>query len=69
MDKEDKTDTEIKTDKDAVKEGMKMPALAPVKKKLGLTPKKKEELKQMMGKYSGKASLSLLNEINRNETN
>ena len=26
----------------------------------GLTPKKKEELKQMMGKYSGKASLSLL---------
>ena len=27
----------------------------------GLTPKKKEELKRMMGKYSGKASLSLLN--------
>ena len=26
----------------------------------GLTPKKKEELKQMMGKYSGKVSLSLL---------
>jgi len=26
----------------------------------GLTPKKKEELKQMMGNYSGKASLSLL---------
>jgi len=26
----------------------------------GLTPKKKEELKQMMGKYSGKVCLSLL---------
>jgi len=26
----------------------------------GLTPKKKEELKQMMGKYSGKVGLSLL---------
>jgi len=26
----------------------------------GLTPKKKEELKQMMGEYSGKVGLSLL---------
>ena len=26
----------------------------------GLTPKKKEELKQMMGKYSGKVCLSLM---------
>jgi len=50
-------------------EGKEMPALAPAKKKPGLTPKKKEELKRMMGKYSGKASLSLLNELNRNETN
>ena len=33
----------------------------------GLTPIKKAELKQMMGKYSGKASLSLLNELNRDE--
>ena len=49
-------------------EGKEMPALAPAKK-TGLTPKKKEELKRMMGKYSGKASLSLLNELNRNETN
>jgi len=32
-----------------------------------LTPKKKEELTQMMGKYSGKANLSLLNEMDRNE--
>jgi len=32
----------------------------------GLTPKKKEELKQMMGKYSGKASLSLLSLVDRN---
>jgi len=31
----------------------------------GLTPKKKEELKQMMGKYSGKVSLSLLVRENR----
>ena len=34
---------------------------------VGLTPKKKAELKQMMGKYSGKADLSLLNEMNRDE--
>jgi len=34
---------------------------------VGLTPKKKEELKQMMGEYSGKADLSLLNELNRDE--
>jgi len=47
----------------------KMPALASVKKNTGLTLKKKEELKQMMGKYPGKASLSLLNEMNRNEAN
>jgi len=31
----------------------------------GLTPKKKEELKQMMGKYSGKVSLSLLSLLNK----
>ena len=31
----------------------------------GLTPKKKEELKQTMGKYSGKASLSLLSLLNK----
>ena len=31
----------------------------------GLTPKKKEELKQMMGKYSGKVCLSLLVMENR----
>jgi len=31
----------------------------------GLTPKKKEELKQMMGKYSGKVGLSLLVMENR----
>ena len=31
----------------------------------GLTPKKKEELKQMMGKYSGKVGLSLLLRENR----
>ena len=31
----------------------------------GLTPKKKEELKQMMGKYSGKVGLSLLLMENR----
>ena len=31
----------------------------------GLTPKKKEELKQMMGKYSGKVGLSLLVRENR----
>jgi len=32
----------------------------------GLTPKKKEELKQMMGKYSGKVCLSLLSLMDRN---
>ena len=72
MDKKIDTDKELNTDiknDSPQEEGMKMPALAPVKKKPGLTPKKKEELKQMMGKYSGKASLSLLNEMNRNETN
>ena len=31
----------------------------------GVTPKKKEELKQMMGKYSGKVGLSLLLMENR----
>ena len=31
----------------------------------GLTPKKKEELKQMMGKYSGKVCLSLLSLMDR----
>ena len=31
----------------------------------GLTPKKKAELKQMMGKYSGKVCLSLLSLMDR----
>lgn len=51
MDKKIDTDKELNTDikNDSPQEkGMKMPALAPAKKKPGLTPKKKEELKQMM---------------------
>ena len=46
----------------------KMPALLPSKKS-GLTPEKKAGLKQIMGKYSGKASLSLIREICKNESN
>jgi len=49
-------------------EGKKMPALAPIKK-TGLTSEKKQGLKEMMGKYSGKASLSVLREIKKNESN
>ncbi len=49
-------------------EGKKMPALAPIKK-TGLTPEKKEGLKKMMGKYSGKASLSVIRELRKNESN
>ncbi len=49
-------------------EGMKMPALAP-QKKTGLTADKKAGLKQLIGKYSGKASLSVIREIRKNESN
>jgi len=38
-----------------------------IKDSAGLTSKKKAELKQIMGKYSGKASLSLLNEMNKDK--
>lgn len=49
-------------------EGEQMPALAPIKK-TGLTPEKKQGLKQLMGKFSGKASLSTIREIRKNESN
>lgn len=61
-------DKKIGTDKNCVKEESNMPALAPIKR-IGLTPEKKEGLKKMMGKYSGKASLSLIRELRKNESN
>ena len=57
-----------KNSKSPQEEGKKMPALAPIKK-TGLTPQKKSGLKQMMGKYSGKASLSLIRDLRKNENN
>lgn len=59
----------IGIDKDSPQEeGEKMPALAPIKK-TGLTSEKKQGLREMMGKYSGKASLSIIREIKKNESN
>lgn len=56
MDKKDE-----KTTANSQEEEDKMPALAPIKK-TGLTSEKKAGLKQIMGKYSGKASLSTIRE-------
>ncbi len=50
------------------KEGVDMANTALVKKN-GLTPEKKEGLRQLMGKFSGKASLSIIREIRKNENN
>lgn len=62
-------DKKINIDEDSPQEeGKKMPTLAPIKK-TGLTSEKKQGLKKMMGKYSGKASLSVLREIKKNESN
>ncbi|WP_088189501.1 hypothetical protein [Desulfosporosinus sp. FKA] len=58
-----------KDKRDGLQEGDdNMPALAPIKKR-GLTTAKKEGLKKMMGKYSGKASLSTIRDLRKNETN
>ena len=71
MDKKIGRDEKVSTDIKQVssqEEEMEMPALAPIKK-TGLTSEKKEGLKKMMGKYSGKASLSLIRDIRKNESN
>lgn len=67
MDKKIARDEKVADINSPQEEGKDMPALAPIKK-TGLTAEKKEGLKQMMGKYSGKASLSLIREIRKNES-
>ena len=49
-------------------EGNDMPPLAPIKK-TGLTAKKKAGLKQIMGNYSGKASLNTIRDLRKNGDN